>query len=295
METLSVGTVLGSGQPWSQQYDINLESNSVLGEWGEVGNLPITLSDSSVIVTRNRVFLLGEWNGSVSFSTIQTATINADGTLGSWSTAGSLPSAFEYSSIIVTRNRVFLLGGWNGGTSIATIHTATINADGTLGAWSTAGNLPSGLSSSSVVVTRNRVFLLGGWQNGVGVISTIHTATINADGTLGAWTTAGNLPSAFWGSSVIVTRNRVFLLGGRNVGAISTIFTAPINADGTLGTWTTAGNLPSVLAHSNAIVTRNRVFLLGGDNGNTAISSIYSASFTGGLNDYSEFYDNDVE
>ncbi len=275
--SIAGGTVPGSGRPWQQQYDINLDANPTLGTWSSAGDLPSVLSYSSAIVTRNRVFLLGGWSGSARTSTIFTAPINADGTLGTWTTAGNLPSALSHSSAIVTRNRVFLLGGHNVSATISTIFTAPINADGTLGTWTTAGDLPSALTISSVIVTGNRVFLLGG-HNGSAVISTIFTAPINADGTLGTWTTAGNLPSALHSSSAIVTRNRVFLLGGWNGSAhISTIFTAPINADGTLGTWTTAGNLPSVLSNSSAIVTRNRVFLLGGFNESARISTIFTA------------------
>ena len=224
------GTIPGSGRPWEQQYDINLDANPTLGTWSSPGNLPEPNWAGAAMVTRNRVFLLGGQNGPPAhISTIFTAPINADGTLGTWTTAGDLPSVLFLSSAIVTRNRVFLLGGDITSATISTIFTAPINADGTLGAWTTAGNLPSILNSSSAIVTRNRVFLLGG-NNGSAVISTIFTAPINADGTLGAWTTAGNLPSGLWGSVSIVTRNRVFLISGRNESVhISTIFTATLS------------------------------------------------------------------
>ena len=45
-------------------------------------------------------------------------------------------------------------------------------------------------------------------------VSTVYTAPINADGTLGTWTTGTSLPSVLCSSQAIVTKNRVYLLGG---------------------------------------------------------------------------------
>jgi len=88
-----------------------------------------------------------------------------------------------------------------------------------------------------------------------------------------------------YGSQVIVTNNRVYLLGGYSDVAVSTVYTAPINGDGTLGTWTTGTSLPGVLYGSQVIVTNNRVYLLGGYIG-VAVSTVYTAPIEGGLNDY---------
>jgi len=207
-----------------------------LGTWTTDTSLPDVLAYSQAIVTSNRVYLLGGRNGGGYVSTVYTAPINADGTLGTWTTDTSLPDVLAYSQAIVTSNRVYLLGGRNGGGYVSTVYTAPINADGTLGTWTTDTSLPDVLASSQAIVTSNRVYLLGG-RNGGGYVSTVYTAPINADGTLGTWTTDTSLPDALAYSQAIVTSNRVYLLGGRNGGGyVSTVYTAPINADGTLVT-----------------------------------------------------------
>ena len=68
------------------------------------------------------------------------------------------------------------------------------------------------------------MYLLGGHTGGAAV-STVYTAPINEDGTLGTWTTATSLPVALHASQAIVTNSRVYLLGGD---AVSTVYTAPI-------------------------------------------------------------------
>ncbi len=130
-------------------------------------------------------------------------------------------------------------------------------------------------------MTKNRVYLLGGNTN------VLYTAPIKPDCTLGTWTNSGNdLPEAIYDSQAIVTKNRVYLLGGVNK---AIVYTTPINEDGTLGTWTTGTPLPGVLSRSQAIVTKNRVYLLGGINsGSSVVSTVYTAPFSGGSNDYSD-------
>ena len=279
-DLFSYDTQPGAGKPWKQQYDINTSQSTDITGWTTGTSLPVTLSWSQAIVTKNRVYLLGGRSSAsaISGSTVYTAPINADGTLGSWSTGTSLPGALAQSQVIVTKNRVYLLGGYNGNSYVSTVYTAPINADGTLGAWTTGTSLPRALGYHQAIVTKNRVYLLGGWDAGLSYVSTVYTAPINADGTLGTWTTGTSLPEPLGGSQAIVTKNRVYLLGGHNGGSwVSTIYTAPINEDGTLGAWTTGTPLPGALPESQAIVTKNRVYLLGGFNNSGTVSTVYSA------------------
>ena len=261
------------GQPWRQQYAFNPTDNGVSQVWTTATALPGTVTYSQAIVTNSRVYLLGgQINGAPS-ATVYTAPINADGTLGTWTTATALPGTVYYSQAIVTKNRVYLLGGVINGAFSSTVYTAPINTDGTLDTWTTATALPGTVADSQAIVTNSRVYLLGGQINGT-ASATVYTAPINTDGTLGTWTTATALPGTVTGSQAIVTKSRVYLLSGFINGAhSSTVYTAPINADGTLGTWTTATALPTTVTDSQAIVTNSRVYLLGG-----AINAAYSST-----------------
>ena len=320
---------VNNAKPWKQQYDFNFEDNGDITGWTTGTSLPGELSLSQAIVTNNRVYLLGGSTSSGAVSTVYTAPINSDGTLGTWTTGTSLPEAMYASQAIVTNNRVYLLGGFTGSAAVSTVYTAPINSDGTLGTWTTGTSLPGVVSHSQAIVTNNRVYLLGGhdadstvytapinsdgtlgtWTTGTslpgelslsqaivtnnrvyllggstssGAVSTVYTAPINSDGTLGAWTTGTSLPEALFYSQAIVTNSRVYLLGGYTSSAVSTVYTAPINSDGTLGTWTTGTSLPGGLYISQAIVTNSRVYLLGGP----WVYTVYEAPFSGGKNDY---------
>jgi N-acetylneuraminic acid mutarotase len=207
-----------------------INSDGTLGTWTTTTSLPTPLINSQAIVTKSRVYLLGGHTSSNTTSAVFTARINLDGTLGTWTVANSLPGALDSSQAIVTTSRVYLLGGYNGSAYTPVVYTAPINSDGTLGAWTTGTSLPGNLCYTQPVMTKSRVFLLGG-NVGNGYVSTVYTAPINSDGTLGAWSTGTSLPGALGTSQAIVTKSRVYLLGGYSSGATTTVYTAPF-ADG---------------------------------------------------------------
>ncbi len=277
-DNFTMNTTPGSGKPWQQQYQINTIQSVDINSWTTGTALPSILGMSQVVVTKNRVYLLGGRNGTAYLSTVYTAPINSDGTLGTWTTGTSLPVGLGYSQVIVTKNRVYLLGGRNSTSYISTVYTAPINSDGTLGTWTTDNSLPGSLGVTQAVVTKNRVYLLGGYDDTT-YLSIVYTAVINTDGTLGTWSTGTSLPGSLALSQAIITKNRVYLVGGYDgTATVATVYTAVINTDGTLGTWSTGTSLPGQLAESQAIVTKNRVYLLGGRNGSGWVSTVYTAA-----------------
>jgi len=116
--------VLLRGKPHKLQYDFNFLQTGDITGWTTGTSLPSILSYSQAIVTNSRVYLLGGYTGSSIVSTVYTAPINTDGTLGAWTTGTSLPSILHASQAIVTNSRVYLLGGYNGSSAVSTVYTA---------------------------------------------------------------------------------------------------------------------------------------------------------------------------
>jgi N-acetylneuraminic acid mutarotase len=272
------GTI--SGADSAVVYTAPINADGTLGTWTTGTSLPATVAYSQAIVTNSRVYLLGGYVSGTYSAVVYTAPINSDGTLGTWTTGTSLPATVAYSQAIVTNSRVYLLGGQISGAASAVVYTAPINSDGTLGTWTTGTSLPGTIYQSQSIVTNSRVYLLGGQISGA-ASAVVYTAPINSDGTLGTWTTGTSLPATVYASQAIVTNSRVYLLGGAISGTPSAVvYTAPINSDGTLGTWTTGTSLPATVYYSQAIVTNSRVYLLGG----TASAVVYTAPFADGWN-----------
>ena len=269
-------TIYGNGKPWVNQYNLN-SLQSATFSWSTSGTIPATLYRAAGAITKDRAFIFGGHNGSAAVATVYTATIGADGTLGTWSTTTALPVALYQHQVIVTKNYVYILGGQttSGAASSAT-YMAPINSNGTLGGWQTGTALPGPVMASQAFVTRNRVYLIGG-DSGAGTLSTVYTATIDTNGLIGTWSAVGNIPTQLSASQVIVTKNRVYLLGGDNTASRSAVYTAPIDADGVLGTWSAATSLPAAVHGAVAYTTKTKVYLIGGRNGSTSLSTVYTA------------------
>lgn len=269
----------GAGQPWRQQYDINTEQSGDITGWTTGTSLPNFNYRAQVVVTKNKVYLLGGNNALSNTAEVVVASINTDGTLGTWTTSVALPASIANAQVIVTKNRVYILGGIVNGVFASTVYTAVINSDGTLGTWVTGTSLPTTIGYAQAIVTKNRVYLIGGIGTSVYTVATVYTAPINTDGTLGTWSAGTSLPETIGRSQAIVTKNRVYLLGGiTDGGSRDSTYNALINTDGTIGTWTTGGTLPAGVYHSQAVVTKNRVYLLGGMINGTTSLTVYTAA-----------------
>ncbi|MBV5347156.1 hypothetical protein JZU46_02920 [bacterium] len=268
-----------NGQPWKQQYDINMVQSTDITGWLTGIALPGIISQSSVVVTKNRVYLCGGLLAGANTAIVYTASINSDGTLGTWvDSNNNLPGAIQQQYPIVTKTRVYLCGGWTN-QAVTTVYTAPINPDGTLGTWVVGTSLPERASQGSICITKNRVYLIGGYNPNIGDSYYVFTAPINEDGTLGTWNYAAGLPTGRNANPVLVlTRNYLYACGGWTSGVVSSVYYAPLNEDGTLGTWVTGTALPVTIAYNMAnIVTRNRVYILGGYISGAASAAVYTA------------------
>lgn len=264
-----------------------INSDGTLGTWTTATALPAACSDSQAVITKNRIYLLGGYDASALTANVYTAAINSDGTLGAWSTAGTLPAAVRNASAVITKSRLYLLGGYGASAPVSTVYAAPINADGTIGAWTTETALPGVLSHSSAIMTSNRVYLFGGKGASSAVVSTVYTAPVGDDGVIGTWTTGTSLPAVLQGSQAVTVGGKVYLLGGQtnDTTDLTTVYYALINSDGTIGTWTAGTALSGSRGLSQAIITNSRIYLLGGRSGG-ATASVLVATFSGGLNDY---------
>jgi hypothetical protein len=142
------------------------------------------------------------------------------------------------------------------------IERATINADGTLGAWQAAGQLP--LVSGRALAVDNRLYMIS--------YSEVYWTTIEADGSLGPWQVSQvSLSELWWSSSFAVTVAQGYLypLGGfapigRGNVYHESVERAPINADASVGPWQEIAAFPVERWNLEAVVVGDYLYALGG-------------------------------
>lgn len=220
-----IGGQSTNGATLSSIYTCSINSDGTLGSWTLTTPLPSGVYAAQAVITKNRLYVIGGENGGTRSSVVYTAAINNDGTLDSWTTTNFLPTAFSFSRAVITKGRIYLLGGRTSSGQSASVYTAPINSDGIIGAWTIDQPLPSALDGYTAVVTKNTVYLIG--KNTSGSKPNVYMASINSDGTLGSWVVGTPIPVNQISMEAVVTSSRIYLLGGNDNGtAISSVYMA---------------------------------------------------------------------
>ena len=277
--------MMGAGKPWQQQYGFNPNAHYSFNSPVARSNLANTTANAQIAVTKNKIFVLGGAIGSgVLSNAIQSATLDANGNIGTWSNiALTLPSGMSNFQVVVARNYLYLLAGVSAGNANNFIYRTPIDSLGNLGNWQTAGVLPQGVSGHQVVVTTTRMYVIGGSiDGGITTIDKVYYADIAADGSLGSWTAGPALPFGMQHTRVAVTKGRVYLLGGHTGSTVvPNLIYGVVDSTGAITSWTASTVLPSSVAQGGVVVTDSYVYYIGGTtSGNLsgATGSIYRAA-----------------
>jgi hypothetical protein len=183
------------------------------------------------------------------------ALINADGTLGQFSNAGTLPRVSKASHAVVANGRVFIFDH-NGGSYMA----ASINADGTLGTFQIY-NDANMTGIYPVQVIGDKLYMLRSGQKVI--VASLATFPLN-------FTDAGvSLVVNRGESECAVVGNYLYVYGG----ASTTVERAPVRPDGTLGAFVQTGqSLTQARGRFRSLVIGNTLYALGGDSSIERIS-----------------------
>jgi hypothetical protein len=256
-----------------------------IGLSGVVGDtvlLNTARSSAVAFPSRGKLYVLGGFDGASPLTSIESATINADGSLSDFALESvALNSPRQDATVAVIGNGVYVIGGTNGSTYYDTIEHATIAPDGTLGAFSVlpaANKLMTGRAKHASFTTQTSLVVVNGVGTG-GKLSSVEVAPIMGDGTLGAFVlSTGSQPGAMAGE-VIGARwsSTVYLRAGTGA------FTATIAGDGSVSDFGNAANPPAATVAATGprlAVSRDHLYELGGGNGGTT-SAVATVTTTG--------------
>ncbi len=288
----SSGTFTGLGTSVGSAGDVRLGSGGaeILPGFSTTTVTPDTRDAVAVAAWNGRLYVSGgrATSSGVPQTTVYSAAINADGTVGSWTTeSNSLPATLRNHAMVAWNGRLYVTGGANdvAGTSQNTVYSAPINSDGSVGSWTTELNvLPAVRRAHAMVAWNGRLYVTGGYD-GTTVQTTVYSAPLNSDGSVGSWITEANsLPTARWTHAMVDWNGRLYVVGGSDGTDISsTVYSAPVNSNGTVGSWTTESNaLPSALWMHVMVSWGGKLYVIGGSSNTAATpqANVYVASIT---------------
>lgn len=248
-----------------------INSNGTLGgSWTTASNQPSGVTTDmgyEFVLYGGRLYFIG---GGAEKKQVEYATIQADGSVGTWQTASTLQQSRQFFGAVAYGGYLYAAGTVSPTTAV---EYAAIKADGSLGPWQTTESLPSEMSFGSMVAYNGRVYYLGTATGAV-------YANIGDNGTLGSWTEATAITNGPQGLQAGVTQagGYVYIVGGYGVGAVSSgqVNYGQITADGNVNPWrlTTSVGTPNTYLNSGAVAYNGYLYAMGGSAGSGSFNTV---------------------
>lgn len=147
-------------------YFTNIDSSGNLGLWVTGPSLPVTLVEHCATIIRDRLYIFGGSANGTDSSYCWYGRIDSQGAVTEWVGVQSLPETVRLSNVIVTRNRVYLIGGIVGGVASTKVYSSVIGPDGSVENWEIYGDLPVPTYGACSFVTSTGLYVLGGYRSG---------------------------------------------------------------------------------------------------------------------------------
>jgi len=107
-----------------------LTGGSISAGWTVTTSLPTATYDGTSVAYNGYAYEIGGYNsGGTGTTTVDYASINANGSIGSWTATTSLPTTTYDATSVVYNGDVYEIGGYNGSAAVSTVDYAPVNPD----------------------------------------------------------------------------------------------------------------------------------------------------------------------
>ncbi len=206
-------------------------NSNPISTWTVLNSLPNQLAQGAAVVVGDRLYFAGGFKivgGSFSeFSNkIYVTGINPDGTIGSWTEAGSLPEALFGFGLIASNNKLTVVGGRKSNFGyISNVRETTLNPDGTIGSWTEKDALPQPVSRSGIAQVGSLVISTGGEGTGGSLLSNVYYTATDGTGSIGSWSESSHpLPTGICCGSLVGSASNLYYTGGLASDYLSTVY-----------------------------------------------------------------------
>ena len=290
----------GTGLPSTSTKILLLQSTqgcnppgSLSQTWGATSQMPIPHDGGAAFYNGYLYIFGGNTNTTTSYDEYMTSTslfapFYQNGTIGSWQYTTPLPVAgWTNAFAIHGKMYVFLVAvvtkSPTSTVASTTVVWATINPNGSLGAWNQTNPLPSTAGGQGQVLYNNNfVYFIGGCDNGCTVPSTTawYAAVNTSTGAIGTWATTTSLTAGATSLTALSSYNGyIYAVGGGIMtstlpGSTTVIYSAVNSSTGVLGSWQTGTSLPFPVADQNYAEYNNYYYSISGYSSGTITSTI---------------------
>ena len=248
-----------------------LNSNGTVGTWTTDSHTFTNAREGHGMIAYNGyLYIVGGFDGSATyFNDVQYAPIGSNGALtANFASTNTFDTAGRDGIGLQAYNGyMYVVGGWDNTIDHADTRYAPINSNGTVGTWTDSGNnFTNARSHLQTLINNGYLYVLGG--NGTATYKDVQYASINANGTLGAWKMTNSFNGVRQEFAAGVENGYLYIMGGNSgngtTNPIADVQYAPINANGSLGPWSHTTSLPSATARVSGVVYKGYMYVAGG-------------------------------
>lgn len=251
-----------------------INADGTIGTWQtNAVTLPYTDNAFGAVAYNDYMYILGGYNGSTWINTVEYAPINSDGSIGNWTSTNGFTTARELPDATVYDGYMYIMGGDNSSGQYSDTQYAPINADGTVGTWSSTSNFSNARTAAAGVVYNGYLYIMGGCtgtnsQCNGSFYNDVQYAKIDPAGVISGWSNDPNsLGTAVRQACSAAYQGYLYVLGGYSdsLGTSQAIVQyATLNADGTTGTWKTTTSFNIGRHGLGCIAYNGYMYVIGG-------------------------------
>lgn len=137
--------------------------------------------------------------------------------LAPWTAISTMPQTRAGHGTALVGDRMFVVGGFRGTdagylTSGET-WTAPLESDGGIGSWTKTGSLGNARANATIAVVGDRLFVMGGVDDGGNAAASVFTGVVDAAGSI-TWAFGAPLPSPAFQACAVAVNDVIYVLGG---------------------------------------------------------------------------------
>lgn len=150
----------------NQIYKSTLLDNGAISPVVVYTEMPLALTNCKLVLTKNKLYIMsGIKEDGIENNDIYSSLFTSSGGLSAFNKEGKIPGTFLGANLIYTANNVFVIGGIKNGRANTLVYRAGIDIKGNIWSWYNGGSLPRPNANSAALITTNKLYLLGGYND----------------------------------------------------------------------------------------------------------------------------------
>ncbi len=241
-----------------------------LSSWTTLNAMPVALRDMAAVATQTRLIVAGGRNSNGVSDKIYVATISSGTLIGTWTESTfTLPQPLWGARAISVLDYIYIIGGATTDSpddASNKVYCLKLNAIGDIASVTEVANLPEARNGHDVTTYDSKIYVTGGYDASHTLKSTVYCATVNLNGSLGAWQTQTPLPVAIANHTSLCTHGIIGVMGGFD-GELQTNRFYSANPDDAQLSWSMSSTmLFERNQDGDAFVINNKMYFAGGLN-----------------------------